>query len=193
MDVDQYRACELRQGTSEVVYLGPLPLLPAFDDLVNTSECSFSIDSRSEEVRHLALLTKVYDVVTSNFCRCARDQCDPDECHLGPSDVVKYAKKLDQAVKAISVETFVAIQPVLGLLAQARWVEVLLGHQWIAAHIWHIVVRHGIDMEHLEDGKYRHWPLEIIDKVARVMRTANIRSVHIQGTGMVSNRHTAGS
>lgn len=179
---NQRRACELRQGTSEVVYLGQSPLLPAFDDVCGPFSNLARVDSRTEEIYHLLLLINLYEVVTPNFCRCARDLCDPSECRLSASDLVRYAAKLE---RALSPRTCLAILPALGILEQARWVEVMLAHQWIAAHVYHMAVRHDINFAEQEGGKYRSWPLEIVDCVAQVVSTAMLRSVHIQGTGMV--------
>ncbi|KAL1410695.1 hypothetical protein Q8F55_001637 [Vanrija albida] len=179
------RACELRQGTSQVVCLGQSPLLPAFDDLGDPAHRLFSMDTRTVEICHLALLTNLFDVVTPEFTRCARDQCDLDSCHLGPSDVVKYTTKLQHAAPSICPKTFSAVQPALSLWDEVWWIEVLIGQQWIAAHIWHMAVRHGIDVGRLDGATPLHWPLDIADTVAQVLATANIRSVHILGTGLV--------
>lgn len=179
------RACELRQGTSQVVCLGQTPLLPSFDDVVDPAYRLFSEDTRTVEISHLALLTNLFDVVTPEFCRCARDQCDLDSCRLGPADIVKYVVKLERATASLCPKTFSAVQPALSLWDEVWWIEVLIGQQWIAAHIWHMAVRHGIDVVGLQGGKFQRWPLEIADTVAQVLTTANLRSIHILGTGLV--------
>lgn len=177
--------CELRLGHSEVVYWGQAPLLPSIADLVESPETVSIGDPRTDELWHLAVLTNIYHIVTPDFCRCARDECVATDCHLSPSDIVRYAHKLEGATAAICPKTFAEIRPALSLFDESRWIEILVAHQWVAAHICHMAARHGIDVTKLEGGKYLRWPLEILDNAAQVVATATVRALHIQGTGLV--------
>ena len=178
------RACELRQGLSEIIHTGQISQLGNLQDLLDTSDTLFAPET--EGLLHLANIIELYDLVSPSFAKCARDQCDLDTCHLGPSDMSRYFHHLDVAESKITVDLFTLCKPLLGRVLETRWIEYLIGHRWLSANVWHIATRHGINIAELGPQKNAACPLTLLRDVARVIRAADERAVYNLGNGLVS-------
>ena len=180
------RACVLRQGLSEIVYMGEGSILDDPNSLRDFTQVPSGLNEGSDAIQHLSRVLALYQIVSPSFAQCARNQCDRSSCHLSPSTVARYARHLQNVASIMPADLFEVLRPCFSPLEETRWIEFLIAYRWLAAFTWRIAMRHSINMAELEGGVFENFPLEILD-VAQIVSSANVSAIRVLGTGIVSN------